>query len=190
MRHSAVAGVVLVATLLIGCATPAPSPSPPAIEPSPSASTAIAPSPTASPTAVPTPSAEPTPAATIEPAGVEAFSDILTGRWELIASEDNLGRGTEVQVLAPMTEFVEVFINCSGSGTLDVRINGNPPASDTEEPPASPVMLAAATVECPETTGTIISLAGTAPAGWFASPEAVPSDPSIGYQVLIGAIVD
>jgi hypothetical protein len=183
---------VLVAALLIGCATATPSPSPSEVGPSPSASTAAVPSPTATPTptAVPTPTLAPTPLATIVPAGVEAFSDILQGRWELIASEDNLGRGTEVKVLAPMGEFVEVFIHCSGSGTLDVRISGAPPATDPPDPLATPYILAAATVECPETTGTGISLAGTAPAGWFASPEAAPSDPSIGYQVLIGTIVD
>jgi len=190
VRLRAVAGPLLAVMLLVGCATPA-QPSP-AVDPEPPASVAVVPSATVAPTPaatpVPTPSPAPTPIPTIEPAGIEAFTNLENGRWEIISSDDNLGGRTEVSVLAPMTEYVEVFIHCAGNGRLDVQIGATPPATDASEPAATPYDMAAASLECPQTNGESITLA--APAGWFASPNAAPSDPSIRYQVIVGTIVD
>jgi hypothetical protein len=36
----------------------------------------------------------------------------------------------------------------------------------------------------------MLTLAGTAPKGWFLSPDVDPSDPAIPYQLLIGTVVD
>ena len=91
-------------------------------------------------------------------------------------------------MVGPMREYVEVFVQCAGNGRLDVRIGATPPATDASEPAATPYDMAATTIDCSATDRESITLA--APAGWFASPDAAPSDPSIRYQILVGTIVD
>lgn len=151
-------------------------------------------SPIALPSETPTPSPEPTPApvspspVALEPLGVEVFSPLESGHWEMAASESNLGSITEVKVLRAITDFVEVYARCSGDGSIVVSIGVTPPASEAPFPTSQ--SLAQTRLDCPDTNGQSISMGGTAPAGWFASPNVTPSDPSIKYEVLVGTIVD
>ena len=157
--------------------------------------------PTAGPTIVlrsesPTPSPEPTPSppritpspVALQPMGVEAFALLESGHWEMAASSSNLGTIAKVSILRAMTDFVEVYARCSGDGSIRVSVGAAPPA--TEAPGPTSQLLAETTLECPDTDGQSISLAGTAPAGWFVSPTVTPSDGSIKYEVLVGTIVD
>ena len=188
-----VAALTLAAGLVGACATPAPTTS---LDPSATtlASAAVVPSPsdaptsTAVPTPDPTPTVEPTPEPFIERKGIEAFSPIESGEWELTTSADNFDGSGQITNWRPMTAFAEIFAQCAGTGTLTVQVTAGVPQNHPDADFATPAPLGSMTVDCPDTT--IISLAGTAPDGWFASPDIEVSDPSIIYQVLVGTIVD
>ena len=193
MRRAA-ATLVLAAALVGGCATPAPTTS---LAPSPGTSAGVAAVPTPTvvpspdPTATPEPTAEPTPEPFLEQMGTEAFTPIASGSWELATSADNIDDGNgRITNWRPMTAFAEIFIQCAGSGRMSVSVTAGVPQNDPDAATATPAPLGAATLECPNPAGLIISLAGTAPDGWFASPDIEVSDPSIVYQVLVATIVD
>ena len=122
----AVATLVLATALVGGCATPAPTTS---LAPSPSTSPSVAavPRPTAVPTPDPTgtldPASEPTPEPFLERVGIEAFTPIASGSWELAMSADNIDDGNgQITNWRPMTSFAEIFVQCAGSGQLSVRV--------------------------------------------------------------------
>ncbi len=193
MRRGA-ATLVIAAGLIGGCVPPAPTTS---LAPSPSTSASVAavPTPTVVPTPDPTATAEPTPEPTPEPfleqMGIEAFTPIASGSWELAMSADNIDDGNgQITNWRPMTAFAEIFIQCAGSGQLSVQVTAGVPQNHPDAASATPAPLGAATLDCPNPAGLIISLAGTAPDGWFASPDIEVSNPSIVYQVLVGTIVD
>jgi len=174
----------LLATVLAACGTTVPSPAPPTASPIvlPSESPTPSPEPTPSP-----PLITPSPVA-LQPMGVEVFSPLESGHWEMAASDSNLGTIAEVSILRAVTDFVEVYARCSGEGSIVVSIGAAPPA--TEAPFPTSLEIAGTTLQCPDIDGQSISLAGTAPAGWFANPNVTPSSESIKYEVLVGTIVD
>jgi hypothetical protein len=118
---------------------------------------------------------------------LEVFGPVENGHWEMAATDSNLGRLAMISILRTMTESVEVNAVCSGNGTLTVQVGAAPPA--TEVPGPTSIPLVEMTLDCPDTNGQTYSLDGSAPAGWFANPNATPSDPSIKYEVLIGTFV-
>jgi hypothetical protein len=170
-----------VAVALVACGTPVPSAPPSTAAPSIPASAA---STNGTPTVAPV---TPSPVA-IEPQGVEVFSFLESGHWEMAASASNLGRVSQVSVLRALTDIIEVYAACSGTGTLLVQVRVVPPATEAPAPTSQP--LTETTLTCPDPNGQSISLETTAPAGWFANVDAIPSDPSIKYEVLIGTVVD
>ncbi len=175
------AGLVVGALIAAACAQPTPTatPSPPArpaSSPSPSA-----PTPAATPTAAPTP--EPTPAPTLALHGIELFPG-GADTWAMAATETNAGEITHVEVLRSITNTVEIHAECVGTGTLTVTVSVSPPS---DMPAATPQSLTTFDLPCPDAQS--VSFGGSAPAGWFVASDAVPSDPSIIYQVLIATAI-
>ena len=190
MRRTA-ATFAIAASLVVGCTAPAPTSlgPPPAPALSADASAAVASTPTVAPTTNVETEPSSMPEQDLEPVGIEAFSKLESGEWELAMSADNIDQTAQQSNFRPMTAFAEILVRCAGRGRLTVRMTAGPP-QNSPDALATFAELGTTEVDCPRTDGITISLAGTAPDGWYASPDIDRSDPSITYQVLVGTIVD
>jgi hypothetical protein len=172
----------MVAVLVAAaCAQPTPTamPSPtgpPVLSPSP-------PTPTPAPTPSPAPTPEPTPAPTLALHGIEVFPG-GADTWAMAAADTNAGEIRRVEVLRSITHTVEIYAECVGTGTLTVDVTASPPL---DMPAATPYSLTAFDLPCPDAQS--VSFGGSAPSGWFVASDAVPSDPSIVYQILIATAI-
>jgi hypothetical protein len=178
---------LLVAALIAGsCAQPAPSSIPTqAASPSPAAVTQP---PTASPSPAPTRTPVPTPAPTLAIRGIEVFPG-GADTWAMAATATNIDEIPHISVLRSITNTIEIYAECVGTGTLAVSVNASPPLAESPapEPVATPYSLTTFDLPCPDAQG--VSFGGGAPSGWFVASDAVPSDPSIRYQILIATAI-
>ncbi len=168
---------LLVAALIAGaCAQPSPSPTPTQTAiPSP---VAVTQPPTATPSAAPTRTPVPTPVPTLAVHGIEVFP-CGADTWAMAATETNATEIIHVEVLRSITNTIEIYAECVGPGTLTVNVTASPPPG---LPAATPYSLTTFDLPCPDAQS--VSFGGSAPAGWFVAGAAIPSDPSIVYQIL------
>jgi hypothetical protein len=173
------AGLLVAALITAACAQPDPSPTQTA-SPSPAPVTQPS-SATPSPAATRTP--VPTPVPTLALHGIEVFPG-GADTWAMAATVTNAGEIARVEVLRSITHPVEIYAECVGPGTLTVNVTASPPP---ELPAATPYSLTTFDLPCPDAQS--VSFGGSAPAGWFVAGAAVPSDPSIVYQILIATAI-
>ncbi len=102
----------------------------------------------------------------------------------MAATETNAGEIIHVEVLRSVTHTLEIYAECVGGGTLTVNVRASPPP---DLPGASPQELTTFDLPCPDAQS--VSFGGSAPGGWFVASNAVPSDPSIVYQILIATAI-
>jgi hypothetical protein len=100
----------------------------------------------------------------------------------MAATATNVGEIPHISVLRSITDTIEIYAQCVGTGTLTVTVTASPP-----KPVATPSSLTTFDLPCPDAQS--VSFGGSAPGGWFVASDAVPSDPSIRYQVLIATAI-
>jgi hypothetical protein len=183
--------VAMLATLIVGCATPAPSPVVPATAATPAVTVAtpaasIAPAPTVASTPAPTA----TPVPSLEAHGVEVFTPLEKGHWVIVSSSDNLDEIAHTSVLSPVGDTIEIHTICVGTGLLHVNATAVAPGTPAPGAVASETPVFETDVRCPAPNGEAVVASSSVSEGWFVNVDAVPSDPSIKYQVLVGTVVD
>jgi hypothetical protein len=180
------AGLLVAALVAAACAQPPPSPIPTqTASPSPAAVTQP---PSATPSPAPTRTPVPTPAPTLAVRGIEVFTG-GADTWAMAATDTNVGEIRHISVLRSITNTIEIYAECVGTGTLTVTVNASPPVGETPapQPVATPSSLTTFDLPCPDAQS--VSFGGSAPSGWFVASDAVPSDPSIRYQILIATAI-
>ena len=180
------AGLLVAALIASACAQPVPSPIP--TQPASPSPAAVTQPPTATPSRASTRTAVRTPAPSLAIRGIEVFPG-GADTWAMAATETNLGGLPNTSVVRSITNTIEIYAECVGTGTLAVSVRASPPFAESPatEPVATPYSLTTFDLPCPDAQG--VSFGGSAPSGWFVASDASPSDPSIRYQILIATAI-
>ncbi len=108
----------------------------------------------------------------------------------IVSSIDNLGENPTMSVLYPVGDTIEIHTFCAGTGLMNVIATATAPGTAAPGAQVSETPVFETVVHCPAPDGEAVVASSNVPEGWFVSVDAVPTDPSIRYQVLVGTVVD